>query len=105
MTRPTTSAEIQSLRKAYGEAATAYYVALDERQAVTNDAERQAWFDRVGALGEAMARAQAELLVATRAAAPPWEVLLRDPTQQFDPAGEVMRSILDYQNATKGTAE
>ena len=100
-----TAARLDAAKRAFGEAAVEYEIALDSRQAVPqgDEAARQEWFDRVARASSAYAKAQLELHLARRAAAPSWETLLRDPTQQFDPAGEVMRSIAEYQNATSGT--
>ena len=89
---------------AVGAAAVAVEMALDARQSVDN-ADRlavAAWFAEVAAKQTALAAAEARL---RRAESPSWDVLLADPTQQFDPASAVMRSIEEYRNATKGTIE
>jgi hypothetical protein len=96
--------DLDAARRAEGEAAVAYEMALEMRQTVDNTdlLAVAAWHADVAACATAWVHAQA---VRRRLEGPSWDVLLRDPRQQFDPAGEVMRSIVDYQNATKGTAD
>jgi hypothetical protein len=60
------------------------------------------WFARVAEKSSACVHAQ---LRRRRLEGPTFEQLLADPTQQFDHDSAVMRSIAEYQNATKGTMD
>lgn len=94
--------DLDEARRAESEAAVAYEMALDMRQAVPND-DRLAvavWHTDVAAKATAWAHAQQRRM---RLEQPDWETLLRDPTMQFDKDSVILRSIAQYQNAKPGT--
>jgi hypothetical protein len=96
-----------AIRDEHAAASYAYDEALNEYEdaLASRDPERRA--SRETALrtaGRRLSQAQSAV-VAARNVAPAitFDSLLNDPTQQLDPSGEVLASVLAYQNATTNT--
>lgn len=90
---------------AYDEALMAYEDALASRDSTKRGAAESTLREAARRLSGAQSA-----LVASRSerpavpARPTFDELLADPTQQLDPAGEVMRSVLAYRTAAPATA-
>lgn len=86
----------------YEEALMAYEDALSTRDA----SKRGAAETRLNEAARRLSAAQSALVTARAAAParPTFADLLTDPSQQLDPAGEVMRSVLAYRAAAPAAA-
>lgn len=102
MSEPTLRDAMANASYDYAEALMAYEGALATR----DTADRKAAETRLHEAARKLSAAQTALVSArsTIATPPTFADLLADPTQQLDPNGAVMASVLAYRNAAPGTA-